>query len=71
LGGIRGLRYADMMLIAHQLFLGNRVARGGLRGRHAEGIVIRSEDLHKAGSLELRGVETTAMFDMLSKWKQE
>ena len=40
--------------------------RGGLRGRHAEGIVIRSEDLHKAGSLELRGVETSAMFDMLN-----
>jgi hypothetical protein len=29
--------------------------------------------LHKAGSLELRGAETSAMVDMLngSKWKQE
>jgi len=32
---------------------------------------MRSEDLHKAGSLELQGSETSGMFDMLSKWKQE
>ena len=40
--------------------------RGGLRGLHAEGIVIRSEDLHKAGSLELRGAAPSAIFDTLN-----
>ena len=42
--------------------------RGGLRGRHAKNIVlgIRSEDLHKAGSLELPSIGAVDM--LVSVW---
>jgi hypothetical protein len=65
LSGIRGLRYASLILITHQFSPGEPLCLadsggGTMRDR------IRSEDLHKAGSLELRGAATSAIFDTLN-----